>query len=110
MTHPLTEARAAGLHRYFTGQPCKHGHIAERLVSNHTCLECVRLLNTNGGVRKRPWTEAEEQRLLEQVLPSRRRAGQQPTVKPRLEHVAREIGRSYFACRSKLMELTRGRK
>lgn len=34
------EARAQGLKRYFTGAPCKRGHIAERHVSNLTCIEC----------------------------------------------------------------------
>jgi 5-methylcytosine-specific restriction endonuclease McrA len=33
-------AKAAGLKRYFTGKPCKHGHIAERLVSCGLCVEC----------------------------------------------------------------------
>lgn len=28
---------------YFTGKPCKHGHIAERFVSTRTCVECHRL-------------------------------------------------------------------
>lgn len=37
------EAKAAALKRYFPGTPCKHGHIAERLTSNGTCLECCRL-------------------------------------------------------------------
>lgn len=36
----LKDARAAGLKRYFTGQPCKHGHIAERLVSTRKCCQC----------------------------------------------------------------------
>ena len=31
------------LTRYFTGKPCKHGHIAEKLLSNRTCVECKRL-------------------------------------------------------------------
>jgi 5-methylcytosine-specific restriction endonuclease McrA len=36
------EARAKGLKRYFLGpdRPCKHGHIAERLVSSTVCLAC----------------------------------------------------------------------
>lgn len=34
------EAKAAGLKRYYTGEPCKHGHAGERQVSNHTCCEC----------------------------------------------------------------------
>lgn len=29
--------------RYFTGKPCKFGHISERLVSSKRCLECERL-------------------------------------------------------------------
>lgn len=28
---------------YFTGKPCKHGHIAERFKSTRTCVECNRL-------------------------------------------------------------------
>lgn len=33
-----------GLKRYYTGEPCKHGHIAERKVTNGACTECARLL------------------------------------------------------------------
>lgn len=33
-------AIAQGLKRYFTGEPCKYGHLAERLVSNSSCLAC----------------------------------------------------------------------
>jgi hypothetical protein len=36
------EAMERGLKYYFTGKPCKHGHIFERLVSNHGCLYCLR--------------------------------------------------------------------
>jgi 5-methylcytosine-specific restriction endonuclease McrA len=34
------EARAVGAKRYFTGTPCKHGHIGERLVSCKLCIPC----------------------------------------------------------------------
>lgn len=34
------DAKAAGLARYFTGQPCKRGHIAERITANGTCMIC----------------------------------------------------------------------
>jgi 5-methylcytosine-specific restriction endonuclease McrA len=34
------EARALGLKRYFTGKPCKHGHVAERYTSIGNCVEC----------------------------------------------------------------------
>jgi len=35
-----TEARAQGLTRYFTNDPCKHRHIAQRYVSNSRCVVC----------------------------------------------------------------------
>lgn len=38
----LKHAKAQQLKRYFTGEPCKNGHIAERLVVNHNCVECSR--------------------------------------------------------------------
>jgi hypothetical protein len=38
----LGEARENGLKRYFTGKPCKHGHVAERLVSTKGCVECAK--------------------------------------------------------------------
>jgi hypothetical protein len=37
------DARAKGLVRFFTGEPCKRGHTAERLVSRGNCVECNRL-------------------------------------------------------------------
>jgi hypothetical protein len=36
-------AMGAGLVRYFTGKPCKFGHIAERNTSDGRCCECSRL-------------------------------------------------------------------
>jgi hypothetical protein len=35
-------AIAAGQKRYYTGDKCSHGHIAERIVSTRTCVECHR--------------------------------------------------------------------
>lgn len=34
------EAIAAGLSYYFTGVPCKNGHLAVRHISNRACREC----------------------------------------------------------------------
>lgn len=36
------EAKALGLARYFTGVPCKRGHVAERFASTASCTECMR--------------------------------------------------------------------
>jgi len=40
------EALELGLKRYYTGKPCKHGHVAERYVSGKAkgkggCVECL---------------------------------------------------------------------
>jgi 5-methylcytosine-specific restriction endonuclease McrA len=37
------EARAEGVKWYFTGKPCKNGHISRRLVSNGSCDTCCRI-------------------------------------------------------------------
>ncbi len=36
------EAKARGLTRYFTGEPCKHGHAAERYTQDGNCAVCKR--------------------------------------------------------------------
>jgi hypothetical protein len=35
------EAKAQELTRYFTGKSCVHGHVAERLTVNKTCITCA---------------------------------------------------------------------
>lgn len=39
---PITRDEAAqrGLSRFWTGRPCKAGHMAERFVSNRQCVAC----------------------------------------------------------------------
>lgn len=34
------EAMARGLKRYFTGKPCRYGHVTQRLTSGSACVEC----------------------------------------------------------------------
>jgi hypothetical protein len=46
-----SEAKKSGSKLYFTGKPCKHGHVAPREVKG-TCTEC----------RKVEWTAANERR------------------------------------------------
>lgn len=36
-----TQAVSEGLPRYFTGEPCKHGHVAERYTASKTCCVCA---------------------------------------------------------------------
>lgn len=36
------EALAQGLTHYFTGKPCKHGHVATRRCDTRLCTECIK--------------------------------------------------------------------
>ena len=74
------EARVRGLKRYFTGEPCKHGHVAERWVANGGCTVC--LLASNSKKRPRDlgkkkaydaqWYAANRQRVLAKAARRRR--------------------------------------
>ncbi len=35
------DALATGRTQYFTGKPCKHGHLSPRMTANRTCIECL---------------------------------------------------------------------
>lgn len=37
----LKEARTVGSLKYFNGNPCRYGHIAERFVSSNNCTVCT---------------------------------------------------------------------
>jgi len=41
------QALLLGERRYYTGKPCKYGHIAQRLTSNCTCVECGAVKDAN---------------------------------------------------------------
>lgn len=64
------EALEAGLTRYFTGVPCKHGHVSERIVSNKGCLECLQ--QGSVALRKRN-VEKERQRIREKYARNKER-------------------------------------
>ena len=66
-------AKALGLKRYFTGKPCKRGHMSDRSVSTSNCLKCAgeRLHQYNEAnrdeirERKRQYYEANRDKRLE---------------------------------------------
>ena len=68
-----SEAKARGLKRYFTGKPCKRGHMSDRSVSTSNCLKCAgeRLHQYNEAnrdeirERKRQYYEANRDKRLE---------------------------------------------
>lgn len=43
------EAKSLGVNRYFTGVPCKNGHICERISPSGNCLECFSLYSQPYG-------------------------------------------------------------
>ena len=53
MNYPSTreEAKATGVTHYFTGKPCKHGHIALRKTKG-SCVECLKIEWAKGNVAR----------------------------------------------------------
>ncbi len=43
----LATAKALGLRHYFTGEPCKNGHIGDRLTRSRACVICSRMNQRN---------------------------------------------------------------
>lgn len=52
------EAKEKGLARYYTGKPCKHGHLSERTVPNKRCMACHRERQNKSYVKKPRETSA----------------------------------------------------
>jgi len=52
------EAKARGLTRYFTGKPCPHGHVVERITNEAKCSKCEL-------ERTRKYREANPEKMLE---------------------------------------------
>ncbi len=46
-------AKRAGLKRFFTGVPCKHGHVAERIVCSRACVLCATAASRRWYARNR---------------------------------------------------------
>jgi len=52
------EALERGLNRYFTGEPCKKGHVAARIAKGNCCAECAKL-------RVQKWRDANPAQMAE---------------------------------------------
>ncbi|MDN0126884.1 hypothetical protein QVO16_07905 [Yersinia massiliensis] len=44
-----TDAAKVGLLKYYTGKPCRNGHLGERYTVNGSCVEC----NANHTIAQR---------------------------------------------------------
>ena len=52
-----TEARRLGVTYYYTGKPCKHGHVCERFASSKACKQCVYERNRERTVKEDYWID-----------------------------------------------------
>jgi hypothetical protein len=54
------DARNVGAEFYFTGKPCKHGHVAPRITKRGQCVECRKAESAASNERRkaRPKSEA----------------------------------------------------
>jgi hypothetical protein len=52
-----TEAIRRGEKYYFTGKPCKHGHISPRFVSGRKCKECAYIRNRKRTIEEDYWQD-----------------------------------------------------
>jgi len=55
------EAKAVGGTQYFTGKPCKHGHLVPKFTSSGSCTECLKH-RRRAGMRKWAQENPEEKK------------------------------------------------
>lgn len=73
---PRKKAKEIGLQFYFTGKPCKYGHISERYVRNGLCVHCDREYKSENKERiynyKMKWHQKHREQELERMRRSYR--------------------------------------
>lgn len=69
MSHRKT-AQQAGQTKYFTGKPCKRGHVTERVTANGNCCACVQLKKPDAD-RKYRLKNAEKIKEYDRLRPRR---------------------------------------
>jgi hypothetical protein len=95
------EAKSKGLKRFFTGRPCKKGHISERLVSTHDCVECKNFKGreayaTSGGEWHREYYQANrKEKLAKQKVRDSRRVNEIRDYQARWRREKAEHVRAY---------------
>jgi len=99
MTLPATRAEAKALRvpYYFTGEPCKNGHVSKRKTSNSGCHECKKL--TDAARRETP-----EYRAMMRDLQANRRKDAETVAK---ESAAQSERRKTEAYREKVRPFNR---
>lgn len=64
------QAKEKGLMFYFTGKPCKRGHVANRRVVNCMCYECELEASHGKAEYKKQWYEKNKQKILTKAAQS----------------------------------------
>jgi hypothetical protein len=59
---PVVKRRSVDDRFYFTGKPCKYGHVANRYVCNNECAECRKAKNIHGRKKQAEWEIANKER------------------------------------------------
>lgn len=49
------KARELGLKRYYTGKPCRYGHICERYLSTNGCVKCLSISTAEWNIDNKEW-------------------------------------------------------
>lgn len=91
------EAKEQGLNKYFTGKPCKRGHIAERTVGCRSCLGCKK-----ARMRLDYWASPEKHREYHRQYEAQPERKAKRSEAKRSSH-GRALGRSYAAKRRELV-------
>ena len=58
----LKTAKKNSIKRYFTGRPCKRGHIAERITRDRSCCECERIRQLRWNKENKEWKRQYDER------------------------------------------------
>jgi hypothetical protein len=88
------EAKAQGAKYYFTGEPCKHGHISPRKTKG-TCLECLKLEWERGNETRAEYFKAYNQSEAGQKAKARYYAANRDVVIARAMTRPAEDARAY---------------
>jgi len=96
------EALARGLKRFFTGEPCKYGHVLERQVRNGTCIGCQRQSNRKYQ-QKNPEKVAMWQRNKRAKEPEKERQSQRRHREKYRERYLEKNKKRYWANRERFL-------
>ena len=76
-----TEALRLGLIYYFTGKPCKRGHICERFASSRACRQCVYARNRKRTTEEDYWIDYGDEKYKERKRQASKRYYQRNKAK-----------------------------